>query len=275
LGSDKASGNADAEGYKLDAAGQRVQMRDENGDLKFIEKGYKFVKGSKVGKNILQRRYAALISSRKTLEKTENQFKNREELVDKRTTGKPEYWFQSFEYGGRNIDAVDRVEQGELKGEQARSAAKTKEYHTAGEDLVIKSHRFKDGEFEDKPGKKTVAEQIADHELQAERTQQFLDSVLSQARTASTKDKKDIVQAKVFGKLQLEASDAKRGQLEGQQTTYLAQKSLAAQKAIQDAIAGNRGSHEESEKLELDLLCKCPRLLNANSWTAKTQADKA
>ncbi|MBP9695164.1 MAG: hypothetical protein KBD73_02030 [Candidatus Magasanikbacteria bacterium] len=244
---------ADAEGFKLDAAGQRVQMRDDKtGDLKFIEKGYVFKKDSKTGQNLLQRRYAALISSRKTLEKTENQFKNREELVDKRTTGKPEFWFQAFEYDGRNIDAVDRVEQGELKGEQARSAAKTKEYHTAGEELVIKSPRFKDGGFEVGAGKKTVAGQIADHELQSERTQQFLDTVLSQARTANTKDKKDIVQAKVFGKLQLEASDAKRGQLEGKQTTYLAQQSLAAQKEIQDAIAGERGSHEESEKLELE-----------------------
>ena len=97
--------------------------RDAEGNLKY-EQAKRGVVQRSFG--YLARRDAA---SKKKLEKTENFAKNRDELLLKRTGGVPTYLLQGSD---ENADALDRMEQGMLAGEKARSEAKTKEFQALG-----------------------------------------------------------------------------------------------------------------------------------------------
>ena len=117
------------------------------------------------------KRRAELIASRKMLEKTTNFAKNREELLDKRTKGVPTGWWMRDD---EKMDALDRMEQGMLEGERVRSQAKTKEFQALGKRLVTANKRMQDGII-NYTGQ-TISEQVAAHEIEAERAEMALDA---------------------------------------------------------------------------------------------------
>ncbi len=103
------------------------------------------------------------MQSEKELKKTEDFAKNRQELLSKRVTGVPTYWMMSKD---EKIEALDRMEQGMLAEEKARSEAKTKEFQAVGKIMVGHSPRIKNGGLEDK--NPTIEEQKAAHLVAAE-----------------------------------------------------------------------------------------------------------
>ncbi|PIZ92549.1 MAG: hypothetical protein COX82_04570, partial [Candidatus Magasanikbacteria bacterium CG_4_10_14_0_2_um_filter_41_10] len=131
------------------------------------------------------------IAAEKKLEKTTNFASNRKELLDKRTTGIPKYWLmKDYEKG---IDALDRVEQGMLEGEKKRSGAKTGQFKLEGEEAVLHSYRYKDGELRDGKKDKTVAQQIAKNKLNETRAQTMIESEQNAELKAQYEKNPDLV----------------------------------------------------------------------------------
>lgn len=153
--------------------------------------------------------HAKLIKSRKVLQKTENQAKIRDELIDKRITAVPSGLFLR-----KMPDGFDRVEQGMLAAEKERSAAKTAEYQEYGRSLVLKNNRFKDGEFQKKG---SVAEQIVGHKERAERNQARNKQILSGELEKFRKGEKGqgILAAKVEAQFKAEVSEKQAHLTEG------------------------------------------------------------
>lgn len=152
-----------------------VTMKEEDG------KRYKYdferdAEGNLVdNRGVLQKtlhaRHERLVKSKKLLEKVKKQKDVREELMDKRVTADPKYFMQQFEgeAGVHRFNALDRMEQGQLEAEKARSAAKTKEFAALGKGVVLANDRWKDQEWVGKRG--SVAKQIAEHEGSAHGTE--------------------------------------------------------------------------------------------------------
>lgn len=200
---------------KLDKDGKTIFERDEKGNLVYDyqkdENGNKIP--VQVERSWLQRqaykRQQALVANRKRLEKTENFAKNRGELMDKRTKGVPSGIFQRTD---ENIDALDRIEQGMLAGEKARSAAKTEEFQSLGKNLVMSNVRFQEGKFQ--AGKPSILQQEAAHLMRAETTKEQLAKDQIEARKQFIKgekrggytfgDKKVTGEMVVAGKVKLE-----------------------------------------------------------------------
>lgn len=112
----------------------------------------------------LHERQERLVRSKKLLTKVTKQKEVREELMDKRVTADPSYFMQRFEgeKGVYRFNALDRMEQGQLAAEKARSEAKTKEFAGLGKGVVLANERFKDQAWQGKRG--SIAKQIAEHE---------------------------------------------------------------------------------------------------------------
>lgn len=194
-----AAGNVHKEGelkYKLDEKGERIKTgrqvaeMDEFGNLTGgeyqVERGmaHKFFHG------LVKRDMA----SKKKLEKTEGFAKVREDLLKSRTGGVPTGWFMGAD---EKIDALDRMEQGMLVAEKARSSAKTEEYSAMGEEIVRKHKRFKEGKFEeDKP---TMSEQISIHKMRAEATKLAVETGGAKSKELYVKGKIDMGGAQQLG----------------------------------------------------------------------------
>lgn len=171
-------GKFELEGQTADTA-EELKEKLKNNSVERADGGYEWgdykltVADSGFGRFMQQRahsRRAALIASRKKLEKTTNFAKTREELLDKRTKGVPTgFWMLESETG---VDALDRSEQGELKGEKARSEGKTGEFHAKGQKLIAGSKRMQEGKVQ--WDKETFSQQGAAHEIEKERTEAAL-----------------------------------------------------------------------------------------------------
>lgn len=173
--------------------GEELTQAEKDRGVKMVEKdGERFKEEENVPVDTrswvqkrLHERQERVIKSKKLLEKVKKQKTVREELMDKRVTADPTYFMQQFEgeKGTYRFNALDRMEQGQLEAEKARSAAKTKEFGGIGKGVVMANVRFKDQEWQGKRG--SVAKQIATHEglahgteaeitrLQSEETKKF------------------------------------------------------------------------------------------------------
>lgn len=108
--------------------GLRVrEKRDETGEVIGTEE---YIEDKGWMHSFVNRRMAARAVEAKKLEKTENQLKVREEMLDKSVRGEPTHWFQSEDE--KSINALDRIEQGVLAKWKERSASKTEEFQARG-----------------------------------------------------------------------------------------------------------------------------------------------
>jgi len=168
--------------FKTDANGEKIAVRDQNGKIVTRNAMEKVAPKFAPLQGWFLKKAQRDVASRKKLEKTENMAKNRAELLDKRTSAVPTSMLMGK---GESTDALDRIEQGMLKGEQARSAAKTEEFHAMGQQLILQSGRvqYKDGKPKGGPNQGlTVAEMIAVHKTRAERNQGLLHSIEADAK---------------------------------------------------------------------------------------------
>lgn len=124
-------------------------------------------------------RVASDVASRKRLEKTEKFANVRLELLDKRVAGVPKALFMAED---EQVDALDRVEQGMLEGEKARSEAKTAEFGSLGKYGVLGNQRFKDGKVLEDKG--TMAAIVGQHEARAERDKALIERDLKEGKEA-------------------------------------------------------------------------------------------
>lgn len=177
--------------FKLDKKGNKIAKRDEKTG-QIIREFDRDKEGNLImeetERGLLQRAFhagvARDVASRKKLDKTKNFAKNRMELLDKRTTGVPTGWFMKE---NEKIDALDRVEQGMLLAEKARSGAKTEEFQALGQKVSGMNPRFKDGKWQ--LGKETLTEQTAAHEVRADRAKEALAEGKARARAVYARGK--------------------------------------------------------------------------------------
>ncbi len=172
----------EAEGMVGDIKAGRVKREDVAGEIKALEKGMtKELKSKFIGR-IAQRG----IQVEKQMAKTEKDAETRKKLLWKRT-GSEAGGFGRFGLGGigtkgilntgilgdkynngKLFDAMDRIYRGQLAGEEARSAAKDREYETKGKLQVLGRSRLKlnvkTQELKYEVGKGTMAERVFEHD---------------------------------------------------------------------------------------------------------------
>lgn len=252
----------DANGKEVDdkgnllANGQKIQQYDPDGNLRYRvakkdDGSLDFVDDRGSVQKWFYKRNESLLQSRKNLDKVKKERDTRDKLVDKRVTAVPRYFMQGDK---DRVDGMDRLEQGMLEAEDARSAAKTKEFKAMGKELVMNAARFKDGEFQTEKG--SIAQQEAGHVEKAKRYEELVKQGQSRARRDFLKDKKnqDIVQGRISGSLEVKALDTEAKRVEAGLTSGAMRGTLAnladfdaAKKA---AMAANGGvlSDEDKEK---------------------------
>ncbi len=252
----------DANGKEVDdkgnllANGQRIQQYDPDGNLRYRvakkdDGSLDFVDDRGAVQKWFYKRNEDLIKSRKNLDKVKKERDTREKLVDKRVTAVPRYMMQGEK---DRLDGMDRLEQGMLEAEEARSAAKTKEFKAMGKELVMNAARFKDGEFQTEKG--SIAQQEAAHVEKAKRYEELVKQGQSRARRDFLKDKKnqDIVQGRISGSLEVKALDTEAKRVEAGLTSGAMRGTLANladfDAAKRAAMAANGGvlSDEDKEK---------------------------
>ncbi len=220
----KMWGQRQLEGYRdWRAAGPRPKL-DKNGNI--IPGEFEKEKQGGILTRYIRGRQASLIASEKMLEKVKNQRTIREDLLKARAGATPKYLMQAFE--GPEIRDLDRMEQGELDEEKARSAAKTAQFKAIGREMVLSSDRFKKGRWETKEemGDKyrgTVAEQIAVHKEEAAASEARIKSLFSTAKETfvSGKKGKSIVTARIQAELSAKNADEASHLVEGGQKLHL------------------------------------------------------
>lgn len=245
----------DQEGYLTDERGQRMTEQEEL-------VSYSMEKEDSRGaiQKLLHKRHEKLIRSKKVLDKVTKQKDIREQLMDKRVTAVPEYLMQRFEgvrepRGGKvpgeyyNFDALDRIEQGQMEGEKARSGAKTEEFQAIGKKAVFENDRFKDGEWQ---GKGTIAEMVSAHKVEATKYQEQIKELESKTKRKYTEKGKGArtLRARLQAQLEVRRAESESKRVEGIAMTDVGTKSKKGMEAIQKAIAAERAAHTEAKKLE-------------------------
>lgn len=116
------------------------------------------------------------ISEEKRLKKTENLAANRREILWKRS-GSEAGGYLPLKTSGKD---QDRIERGWLAAEKMRAEAKDKEFETLGKKQSLSRARVKDGKLETLQG--TVAERIAEHEMNADIHQNGITKLQGEAK---------------------------------------------------------------------------------------------
>ncbi|OGH64092.1 MAG: hypothetical protein A2821_02260 [Candidatus Magasanikbacteria bacterium RIFCSPHIGHO2_01_FULL_41_23] len=222
-------------------------LKDKDGNPKY-KSGYQ---------KFLSRRHEKIIASRKTLEKTEGEFKDNEELMGKRTeaqsfvTGAERRENRKLEKEGFVVKDYDRVKRGMLEIEEERASAKTAEFKNRGKMIALGSQRLKA-----EGGKPlgfqeggTVAEQIAGHKTRAE----FFESRVNQIlKTAESKYKgsaagKRFLEGKIQADLEIKAQEAKTKELQAGATTRIALTDTTD--VLARTIEAEKAAHLEEQRL--------------------------
>ena len=220
---------------KTDEQGNVLYKKDAKGKFLEDENGNRIAEGSDepVYESTLQRwankSHAALLTSRKKLEKVENDTKLNEELMDKTIDAQPSHWLSTSNKSQQKD--YDRFKRGMLVAMEKRSSAKSEEFASRGEKMVMDSKRFKDGKFQTERG--TIAEQVAMHEGKAAASRKELDQVVSVAkeRFLGTGAGKKAFEGKIKAELEVKARDASISKIEAGITTDVALAAIEGTKA--------------------------------------------
>lgn len=247
---------------KTDAQGNVVYKKDDKGNYVTDNQGRRVAVGadkplyeSKL-QELVNRRYQSLLSSRKRLEKVQNDTKLNEEMMDKSIEAQPTHWL-----GSKNpaqAKDFDRIKRGMLAAMEARSSAKTQEFSTLGEKIVKGSKRFKDGKFQTERG--TIAEQIAEHEAKSSQRQSELDLIAKAARTQvlGSDVGKKAFEGKIKADLRVKEEGTNISNLEAGMTTGVTLATVAATEAANEVVrkyktdfdqAQNAGDFAEQDKI--------------------------
>jgi len=214
----------DTDEYETDSKGRYIPEQNEDGTFKMEKHDLKFGWLQKVFHAGAER----TARSEKMLEKTKKFSEVNKELMKKRVSGVPTYLLQHDE---EKIDALDRMKQGELEAEKARSDAKTKHYAGLGKLSVLMSPRIQEG-MQMGP---TMMDQITSHDFVA--------------KTVEEKEKeiKETSRTKVWNAGREEAENVS-GKIEEITERYMDPEERKALKAVDDDKAKSRAIDQEAKK---------------------------